>query len=153
MTLRIKPVAREDVRPLIALETADDQDGFVSSNAVSLAEMHYEAGAHAFALMAEDRHVGLALVIDRRKDDDLDEGEDPNVVYFWRLLIDRNEQRKGYGSAAVDLIIDWARDIGVPRMLIQAVPENTVALELYENKGFVRTGRIVMDEVELAKVL
>jgi len=151
MTLRLKPVERDDVRPLINLKVTPDQDDFVAPNAQSLAQLHYETGGYAFALMDEDRYVGMIQVIDLREHRYLDPEEDANAVYVWRLLIDQNEQQKGFGTGAMRLIEEWAQSRGVPKMLIHAVPENAIALKLYEHLGYQRTGRLVDGEVELAK--
>ena len=62
----IRPVRREDVRPLIALTVAPEDATFVAPNAVTLAEAPYETGAHVFALWSADRLVGLAALVATR---------------------------------------------------------------------------------------
>jgi hypothetical protein len=63
----IRPVRRQDVRPLVGLEVASEDAAFIAPNAVTLAQAPYETGAHVFAICSNDTLVGLVAVVDNRE--------------------------------------------------------------------------------------
>ena len=72
---------------------------------------------------------------------------------IWHMVIDAGEQGHGYGSEALDLVLDYIRtkplgDSG--RVALTCHKDNSVALGLYQKKGFVATGAVFDDEIELA---
>ncbi|MCO6384377.1 GNAT family N-acetyltransferase [Oceanicola sp. 502str15] len=136
----LRRVERDDVNPLIRLVVAPDQDHWVSNNAISLAQAAYTPGAYPFAILDGERHVGLALMLDWREADRLEEGDDPEGVFLWRLMIGAGEQGKGYGAAALGWLTDWARARGAKRFVLSHMHENPAAA-FYEKLGFVPTGR------------
>jgi diamine N-acetyltransferase len=148
--LTLRAVERNHVRPICKLAVAEDQRTFVSANAVSLAQAAYETGAYPFGLWDGDTLVGFAQVIDCREHL-YRAAEDPaDAVYVWRLMIAEAFQGRGYGRAAMEALIGWARERGVAEVSIHAVAENAVALGLYERLGFRRTGRVEEGEIELS---
>ena len=62
------------------------------------------------------------------------------------------EQERGYGSAALDRVLDYIRTkpFGASdRVALTGNKENPVARKLYENKGFQATDVEDEDEIEL----
>ena len=57
-------------------------------------------------------------------------------------MIDKNEQGKGYGKAALEQIIRYFKELGADRLLLSTEPENERGLHLYHNAGFRETGCI-----------
>ena len=153
MTVSLKPVARDDLDGLFRLTVTDAQSRFVASNPVSIAQAAYEPNTEIFGIWADQTLVGLISLITTRGYPHLEEGDDPNAGFVWRLLIGQDHQGKGYGRAAMEKAHDWARAKELPKMYISAVPENGLAIGLYESIGYQRTGRIVDGEVELVKLL
>ncbi|KMW58887.1 acetyltransferase, GNAT family [Candidatus Rhodobacter oscarellae] len=149
MSVALKPITRDDLGPLFRLTVAEDQMDFVARNEKTLAQVAYEPNAEAYAIWAGDTRVGLLAWIDFRDYPHLEEHDDPEAGYVWRLVIGADHQAEGYGRAAMACIHQIARDRGLKRMLITAVPKNTVALKLYESIGYARTGQIIDGEVEL----
>ena len=91
--------------------------------------------------------VGYVMVI---YDDDVPEYD------IWHMMIDESMQGRGYGGAALDLVIDYIRTkpFGASnRIALTCNKDNAAALRLYERKGFVATGAVYDDEVELALTL
>ena len=75
---------------------------------------------------------------------------DPNDRYWlWRFMIDRNFQGKGYGSAALEKIIDYFRNHGADHILLSTKENNTSALSLYHKYQFAETGEMNEDEIVL----
>ena len=51
-------------------------------------------------------------------------------------------RRLGVGGALVDAVIDWARSIGVNRLLLEVGDHNPPAIALYARKGFEPNGEL-----------
>jgi diamine N-acetyltransferase len=127
-------MTRDNVLPVCGLSVADGQEGFVSPNAVSLAEAYVRPEARPFAVLADDVVVGFAMLYD--------DGESP-VIGLWRLMVDRNHQRRGYGAQAVELLVRHARAIRpLDYVQVGAVAEPGGPGPFYERLGFEPTGEV-----------
>ncbi|MFK8023715.1 MAG: GNAT family N-acetyltransferase [Ilumatobacter sp.] len=62
--------------------------------------------------------------------------------YLWRLLIDRMHQRRGIGGRAVDLVVEWARELGAESIDVSYVEGPGSPEPLYRKRGFAPTGEI-----------
>lgn len=149
MTVELRPVEHAHLRTIWELEVAEDQRNLVASNLVTLAQGPYEGGAYPMGIWDGDTLVGFLSVIDMRENLHLDEDDEPEAAYLWRFMVAADNQRKGYGRAALEKLRDWVRARDLRRIFVSAVPENEVAIALYEAVGFARTGRVVDGEVEL----
>ena len=141
MEIKLIPVNEENREAVIALSVRDDQP-FVASNEVSLRqaeETNAEAPgvARPFAIYDGKKLVGFCMFAVNPEDDDEDDR-----YYLWRFMIDKNEQGKGYGKAALEQIIRYFKDLGADRLLLSTEPENERGLHLYHNAGFRETGCI-----------
>ena len=102
---------------------------------------------HNFGIYAGDKMVGYVMVI---YDYDIPEYD------VWHMMIDKDSQGKGYGSAALDEVLKFIAgkpfgDCG--RVALTCHKENATALKLYEKKGFMPTGNVYDDEIELSVTL
>ena len=77
-------------------------------------------------------------------------GRDDETGRWWimRIMIDPQHQGKGYGTAALRLLIDLmvARH-GCDEIFLGYAPANDVAGRLYARMGFVPTGEIMGSEI------
>lgn len=80
--------------------------------------------------------------------------EIPDVLYdnysIWRLMIDENHQKKGYGKEAVRLALEFIRTFPCGKAeccVLSYEIENTVAQRLYASCGFVENGDTEGDEI------
>lgn len=153
MTVSLRPVTRDDLSELFKIKVTAKQSRYVAPNEFTLAQAPYETGSYVFVIRANDVRVGLIALIDMTEHDDVKPEDDAESGYIWRLLIGEQFQGQGFGSAAINLACDWARDRGRPRMSIQAVIDNAEALGLYERLGFEPTGVIVEGEAQLIRQL
>lgn len=153
MVVRLTPMTGADVVPLEKITVYPHQDNFIAPNPITIAQARFAKGAYDFCIWDEDERVGLIALIDLAEADDLDEIDDPQAAYVWRLLIGKDNQGKGYGKATMALAEDWARARGKPVMQIQAVEDNTAAIGLYEKLGYVKTGKRAGSEIQLEKRL
>lgn len=130
----LTPITRANVLAVCALDVAPSQRGFVSPNAVSLAEAYVRPEAKPFAVDCEGVAVGFVMLYD--------DVELP-IVGLWRLMIDHAHQGQGYGSDAVALIIDHVRGLGrVGELHVGAMPGQGGPGPFYERLGFVTTGEV-----------
>ena len=104
--------------------------------------------ARPFAICAEDRPVGFCMFAFDTEDEDED-----GRYWLWRFMIDKNEQGKGYGQAALAEIIKYFRDNGADRVLLSTEPENECGLHVYHKAGFKETGEIDDGEAVLKLML
>ena len=74
----------------------------------------------------------------------------PFRFFLWKLLIGARFQRRGYGTATIDAVIDLLRDYpGADALFTSAVAGPASPASFYEHYGFVRTGEIFDDEIVL----
>jgi diamine N-acetyltransferase len=151
MALALRPVERDHVLPLLRLKVAEGQEGQVADNAATLAQAAYETGSSVWGLWDGEEPVGLVAMIDPRASPWIEEGDDPEAAYLWRLMVDARHQGRGLGRAALDLVAGVARGWGLPRVMATVVDRPGGALPFYERAGFRRTGRVVDGEVEVVR--
>ena len=84
---------------------------------------------------------------------DPEEEDEDDRYWLWRFMIDRSEQGKGYGQAALQEIIKYFKDHGADRLFLSTEPENELGLHIYHKAGFRETGIIDGDEAVLMRML
>ena len=75
---------------------------------------------------------------------------------IWHMMIDEAEQGKGYGSEALDRVLQYIRTKPFgdsDRVALTCSKNNPAARKLYESRGFSATGNEDEDEIELAATL
>lgn len=151
--LERREVTRETVHDLIKLVVREDQQGLVTPNVVTLAEAPFETGARVWGLWVGERAVGLMAMVHPDLYRWHQPGDDTEAAYLWRLMIDRAEQGKGYGRAALEMAVAVTREWDLPRLVagVANVPHSRMAF--YEAFGFRQTGRILEDDVEVSLVV
>jgi diamine N-acetyltransferase len=127
------------VRAVCILQVAPSQRGFVAPNAVSFAEAMFEPKAWFRAVVADDVPVGFVML-------SVDEVEPE--YYLWRFMVDERYQGRGYGRAAIGLLIDHVRTL--PRateLLVSWNPDAGGPEPFYRGLGFEPTGEVDEGEV------
>lgn len=141
----LKQITQDNIEEVIALKVKDDQKGFVSSAAESLAQAYvYYETAYPFAVYEGNTIVGFIMM-----------GYYDVKQYYtlWKFLIDYRYQNKGYGRQALKLGIEYVRDrFSAKEIYTGVVPGNEVAKRLYESVGFRNTGlyELGMEEMKLS---
>ena len=129
----LRDVTADNVRPVMDLAVAPEQRDYVADNARSIAEHAYTTEAWLRAVYADDAPVGLVLLSERRS---------VPRYYLWRFMIDQNHQRRGYGAAAMSLLVDYVRTLPhASQLFLSYVPGPHGPFEFYSGLGFVETGR------------
>jgi diamine N-acetyltransferase len=139
----LRPLTDSNRAELEALRVSAAQREFVSSVAGSLLEAAEHPGAHAicWGLYDDDTPVGFVMIAD--------EVDKPEYIpqFLWKLLIDERYQRRGYGTAALDLVVEYFRSRpGVEVVWTSAGEGEGSPIPFYERYGFERTGEIVDDD-------
>jgi diamine N-acetyltransferase len=138
MTISLQAITREDWERCVRLRVAPEQEHFVASNAISLAQSKYEPEYLPLAVYDDNEMVGFVMY-----------GQDRNDGKYWivRVMVDHRQQGKGYGRAAMQLLLERIQAMpDCDEILISYEPENEVARRLYASFGFRETGEIIEGE-------
>lgn len=141
----LRAITEENFTDAFSLELAPWQEEYVSHPIRSLAQAYvYRDQCQPFGIYADGRMVGYVMVI---YDYDIPEYD------IWHMMIDRTEQGCGYGSDALDRVIEYIGTKpfgGSDRIALTCNKSNKAAIRLYEKKGFSATGAVYDDEIEMA---
>jgi diamine N-acetyltransferase len=136
-TITLQEVTKDNLDAILNLRVTKEQENFIASNAISIAQAHFYPEVAWFrAIYADETPIGFVLLAD-----------DPvNSCYsLWRLMIDARFQRFGFGKRALELVIEYvktrpgAKVFSTSCVLSKGSPE-----EFYKKMGFTSTGE--MDE-------
>ena len=146
--IQLKLINEENFVAVFNLKLAKGQDVFVSHPIRSLAQAYvYREQCQPFGIYDDDTMVGYVMVI---YDYDVPEYD------IWHMMIDASCQGRGYGSAALDRVLDYigTKPFGSSdRVALTCHKDNVRALNLYKRKGFIETGAVYDDELELSLTL
>ena len=138
MKVTLRDINRENFRQCVKLEVNEDQKDFVAPNVFSIAQSKVEPTYNVQAVYDGEEMVGFVMY-------GWDEEEGCHDLA--RLMIDKNQQGKGYGRAATEEVIRRLRaEPGCRQIVLSVNPANTNARALYESLGFVETGRVAYGE-------
>ena len=131
--VQLKQVTPENIDAVLALDVREDQRGFVSSTAESLAQAYvYSRTAFPFVVCDDEKVVGFIM---------MGFYEEKNYYTLWKLLIDWKYQHQGYGRKALELGIAFLQEwYGVSAVYTGVSPGNETAKALYRSVGFRETG-------------
>ena len=132
-------ITEDTVRAICRLAVAPEQARFVAPNAVSLAQAMFTPKAWCRAVSADGIPVGFVML-----------SEEPETATYvlWRFMIDAGHQRKGYGRAAIRLLLDHVRSLpGATELKTSWVPAPGGPAPFYEGLGFQTTGEVDEGEV------
>ena len=148
--IHFREITEENVFKVIKLsETLDDyQKTCVAPNAISLAEAYVSKRAWPRAIYHHDELVGFIMLA--LHDDDIDINDQPSY-YLWRFMIAKEHQNKGYGKAALDLIIEKAKNEGQKYLYLSCETEGDMPYKFYIKYGFIDT-YIKVDGEEVLKI-
>ncbi len=152
MKIELRPIDDTNREAVLALSVREDQP-FVAPNDVSLRQAaetneKYPGVARPFGIYADDRLVGFCMFVFAPQAEDEDDR-----YWIWRFMIDKSEQGKGYGQAAMDEIVRYFKTNGADRLFLSTEPENELGLHVYHKAGFRETGIIDDDEAVLMRML
>ena len=153
--LRIEKINGKNVWEILKLRVSESQKEFVAANDVSIIEAYTTVTTNGFAfpfgIYDGKTPVGFMMIGYDSADYWEDTPDIARVNYsLWRLMIDENYQKKGFGREAVALGLDFIKSFPCGRSeycWLSYEPENEVARQLYRSFGFVETGDMVGGEI------
>ena len=146
--ITLRAITEENFIDAFNLKLAPGQERFVSHPVRSLAQAYvYREQCQPFGIYEGDTMVGYVMVI---YDYDIPEYD------IWHMMIDESYQRRGYGSAALDLVLDYikTKPFGSSnRVTLTCNRDNIQALKLYKSKGFTEPCAEDENGIELSLML
>ena len=141
--INFRKITEENFDSIIKMKRPE-KENFVASNSVSLAQawLYRDDGdVFPFAIYDDDNVVGFMLLEEDMEEERLD---------LWRIMFPPENESKGYGTAAVRLMIQYAADSGRYRSIgLLCGPENHKARHIYDKPGFRPTGEICYGDIEM----
>jgi diamine N-acetyltransferase len=145
--VEFRKITYDNLEECTKLKLHPEQENFLASNLYSLAEAYVSITIEGensyttpYAIYAEDKMVGFIL-LDYYPEDDIF-GE--NAYHIWRLMIDKDQQGKGYGKMAIEKAIEVIESklYGPGEYIyVSYDPENEVSRKLFKSFGFVETDK------------
>ena len=122
----LQEVTRENLDEILDLKVTSEQENFIASNAVSIAEAHFYPEVTWFrAIYADETPVGFVLLDD-----------DPGNSFYaiWRFMIDARFQRCGFGKRALELVIEYVKTRPGAKVLSTSCVPGEVGPEGFYNR-------------------
>lgn len=136
----LQEVDASTVRSVTDLRVAPEQESYVASNAVSIAQAYFHRDAWFRSIHAGGVPFGFVMLRDSTL---LDPAPMPVHLSLWRFMIDRRYQKNGIGRKALELVAAHARTRpGVTAMHASYVAGPYSPLNFYLSLGFRHTGEI-----------
>ncbi len=133
-----------------ALAVAPEQEDHVTGVVESLAEGEATPDACPWcrAVYADETPVGFVMWSDGIP---AERTQYLGPYFLWRLLIDARYQGRGFGTAALDLVVAYVRTRpGAEQLLTSYVPGPAEPVAFYLGYGFAATGAVDHGEPVLA---
>lgn len=141
--VNFRKITEDNFEAIIKMKRPEGEK-FVAPNAVSLAQawLYRENGdVFPFAVYNDDTVVGFML---------LEEDMEQNELILWRIMLPPEQEGKGYGTAAVKLLIQYAKESGrYKKLTLLCAEENIIARHIYDKLGFLPTGEIKYGDIEM----
>ena len=143
----LRKITAETVRQITSLSVSPEQQRFVASNAVSLAEALFNETAWYRAIYFGESPAGFAMLYD----ESLRAAPPSNPqVGLWRFMIDSRFQGQGIGAAALQQIIVHVISKRLFSSLVTSyVPGPGCPEPFYLRAGFRHTGKLDDGEIVL----
>ena len=151
--MRLEPVTSTNWREGLTVRARRDQAQLVAGYEpvllVILAKTAVRSGGvdwWPFLLKDQTRTVGVVGVADHR--------ERHQALTIFHLLIDETQQRRGYGRAALQRLLELSRrSEGCETLRLTVNRENVGAITLYTSAGFEVTGTDADGELQMARAV
>lgn len=141
-TLRLLPVSRNNWEKIVNLKVDESQQSYLPSNAVSLLEALYES-LEPYAIYADSEVIGL-LIIARWS----------GVHWITRIMIDANQQGKGFGRLALEAALEeLGRRPNATEVRTTIDRRNVMGEYLFQQAGFNRGSDIDQHEFVMFREL
>ncbi len=149
--VQLRELTNDNFIGVMNLEVKENQKKFVAPNSVSMAVAHFSRYATMRGIFFGDEPVGFMMLADPVSG----EKEFNGMYFLWRFMIDKNHQGKGYGKAAMKLILEYVRNRPNADFLYSSYDPSENGPEKFylEKMGFEKTGKMLGDEIMIRKKL
>lgn len=148
--VHLEELNKYNVWDVIELTVKKEQESFIAGNEWSLVHAYVgnktEGAVYPFGIFDDDKAVGFLMIAydygEVCNDPDAPEISDNNY-FLWRLMIDQEEQGKGYGRKAVELALEFVKTFPHGKAdycWLCYDKNNEVARKLYLSMGFQEIG-------------
>lgn len=148
--VHLEELNKYNVWDVIELTVKKEQESFIAGNEWSLVHAYVgnktEGAVYPFGIFDDDKAVGFLMIAydygEVCNDPDAPEISDNNY-FLWRLMIDGEEQGKGYGRKAVELALEFVKTFPHGKAdycWLCYDKNNEVARKLYLSMGFQEIG-------------
>jgi diamine N-acetyltransferase len=134
MNISIQEITAHNWIEAVKLKVKKEQEGFVASNAISIAQSKFQTFLECYGVYENDQMVGFAAA-----------GKNPEDGEIWiaRYMIGEQYQGKGLGKKGSQKLINFLQDKhGCSKIFLDVGPENKIAINLYKSIGFKDTGKV-----------
>ena len=132
VAVTLRPITPDNWEQCINLKTTDEQARFVAANLYSLAQAKVFPECIPLAIYHGETMIGFLMYASTGN-----EGQH----WIWRLMIDKDQQGKGYGRAAMQEAIRLLKTRpDCKEIWLDFTPGNVVAARLYLSLGFEQMG-------------
>lgn len=138
--IELTDVTEDNWLDVASLSVKDSQKSYVAPAIGILARgyVYRTCNARVYVIKHEGVFIGVALVREF--------ADEPLGYDLQQFMIDQRHQGKGYGSAALRLILDELRNEGrFDHVEVCVKKEDAEAIRLYERHGFVDSGYVDED--------
>lgn len=148
--VHLEELNKYNVWDVIELTVKKEQESFIAGNEWSLVHAYVgnktKGAVYPFGIFDDDKAVGFLMIAydygEVCNDPDAPEISDNNY-FLWRLMIDGEEQGKGYGRKAVELALEFVKTFPHGKAdycWLCYDKNNEVARKLYLSMGFQEIG-------------
>ncbi len=141
----LKEVDLSNFRQCVRLTVAKEQERFIATNLFTIAETKVDDSLTPYAICHQDTVVGFCCI-------EIDPTNDQEDRYWIpRFMIGKEYQGRGYGRAAMDLIINMLSEYSdCSEIKLSYVPENLAARNFYETIGFSIIDEELQEEIVMS---
>ena len=148
--VHLEELNKYNVWDVIELTVKKEQESFIAGNEWSLVHAYVgnktEGAVYPFGIFDDDKAVGFLMIAydygEVCNDPDAPEISQKNY-FLWRLMIDEEEQGKGYGKKTVELALEFVKTFPHGKAdfcWLCYDKNNEVARKLYLSMGFQEIG-------------
>jgi diamine N-acetyltransferase len=143
-------VTEDDVEAVMGIRRGAGKERYIGSMISHFEDAiaYAQACPRMWSVHDGDQLVGFVMISDNIPQAVLDADDDIVGPYFlWRLVIHEPFQRRGYGRATIDAVVDYLRTRpGADALFVSSVPGEGSPLPFYLGYGFVKTDRVADGE-------
>lgn len=132
-TVSLREITKDSLLAVLRLKVAPSQERLVATNAVSIAQAHFQPEVAWFrAIYLDETPVGFVMI---------EEDTATPKYTLWRFMVDERYQGQGIGRRAIGAIMDHVRTLpGATELFLSCVPGEASPGPFYEKLGFAYTG-------------